>query len=820
MINIYQDQLAHAGNLQNPSEKLTFLTSILRSLLQLCGTTSLEVVKELTPTDDPALDELIERFRTPSDGLPIQILDKTVSIIRSYVDTRFLSGWFEPTAKCTICISRQLQDWVEFRNTFSAHGVLDQTKTREWSEKTHSLIVSCIDVFKQAIPECEPDEKLKVSFCKKDLYIQTPLLINSHAIVISKVVQKPSGWKMKVQLLSNTKSEMKTVDLCDSNVFANLENVTEIYKIVEVYNNETEQILEHNIPKRQTDNFEGRENEITLLKDWLEDEDSRRCLIYGDGGYGKTTLVLEALNLLLEGALDIKRELPNVICYYTAKKTRWTSEGITYFTSVEPVIEESIRELLKCLFTVLPPEWYKISGRALVDKAANELRNNKFSRDDVLIILDNTETLATTSQQTKELARLIELIGKTLGRVIITSRRQEGIEAKQILIEGLSDSECVNLLKSLAKEHDAESISMAGEANLRKVSNKLMKKPILLEALAVYIGRAKVGIDQALENLYRKSNDELLEFLYEDAWERISHLQKEAFYVMVSLTCPLDKYSVSRACQLVEIQHSEFQASLSETHFSTITDYGSHYELELADLAHRFFKKKLSEQPENIQDRIQSLATEVDQYSSKRHDIEQAYRKDRVAEAFRNEYAKAAKVESDKGNTSLAIEMYELAIEEDPLNSALHDRFAWLLLNKAKLFDKAKDMAEKAIKLNPQNCDAVVTLALTYYRLDEMEVADSYIDDSVKLGRPLSFALLRKAIARFHKVRSLTDTDIKQAVQLNQEARNMLTKAEKQNSIKDGYDAKNLVSIQRHQQFLLKQASKLERMIKKQLIDS
>ena len=166
MINIYQQQLAHAENLKNPSEKLSFLTAILRSLLQLCGTTSLEVVKELTPTDDPALDELIERFRTPSDGMPIQILDKTITIIRSFVDPRFLTGWFEATARHNPCISKQLQEWVEFRNTFSAHGVLDQQKTKKWSEKTQSLIISCLDIFKQAIPEVQPKDKLKISFIR------------------------------------------------------------------------------------------------------------------------------------------------------------------------------------------------------------------------------------------------------------------------------------------------------------------------------------------------------------------------------------------------------------------------------------------------------------------------------------------------------------------------------------------------------------------------------------------------------------------------------------------------------------------------------
>jgi tetratricopeptide (TPR) repeat protein len=813
MINVYQAHLESVCEMEDNSTKLNFLTCTLRSLLQVASTSSLEVVKELTPTEDPNLDSLIERFRRPSDGMPIEILDKTIPIIRTYVDKNFMTGWFENFKSLQTPVCKQLQEWVQFRNKRTGHGVLDQKHTTEWANKTELLIKSCLLVFKQVIPSVTQDKQLNIAVNNSNLNIDTPLFIDDHAIVITSVEQKKSRWKMKAQLLSFSNAEEKTLELSEKNVFSNLDNVTDIYKLIEVNNNNQDYILEHNTPIRQTDVFEGRVDELLVLKDWLDDEDSRRCLIYGDGGYGKTTLVLECLNQLIEGSLNISRPLPSVICYYTAKKTRWTSEGITYFTSIEPIIDESIRELIRCLHTVLPKDWYTTSGKALVNKAVTELKKNNYSRDDVLIVLDNTETLATTSQQTRELGQLIEMIGKSVGRVIITSRRQESIEAKQLLIEGLSTEDCINLLRALAVEYKAEAISKSGDATLRKISEKLMKKPILLEALVVYIGRAKVGIEAALDSLYRKSNDELLEFLYDDAWERIGEQQKETFYVIVSLTCPLDKYSISRACQLIEIQHSEFQTSLVETHFSNITDYGSYYEIELVELAQRFFQKKLSEQAKGIQDKIKGIASEVTKYSSKRHDIELAYKKDRVAEAFRNEFAKAAKIASDKDDINTAIEMYKLAIEEDPLNSALHDRFAWILFNKTKDYPLAKNMAEKAVKLNPRNCDAIVNLALINYLLDEIQIGDSLIDDSTKLGRTQSFALLRKAIARFHKARNMDN--IKEAVELNIEAQGMLSTAEKHNKLNDGYDAKNLQNIRKHQALLRKQALAFEKQIRK-----
>ena len=297
----------------------------------------------------------------------------------------------------------------------------------------------------------------------------------------------------------------------------------------------------------------------------------------------------------------------------------------------------------------------------------------------------------------QDLGAFFKLIGKYIGRVIITSRRREFIEATPIPIEGLSEAEAVSLMQRIANECSASPIIQAGEAKLRKVSNQLMRKPILLEALVKYISNSRVGIDAAIDNIFKKNNEELLEFLYEDAWARMGALQKEAFLVLVHVKCPLDNVSISQICQQVGIQTSEFQQSLVETHFANLTDYGRTYSLDIVELANRFFLHQFSKVEAREQGKIQSLAVNVDNYAIERERIEREYRSDRVDEAFRSEYAKAAKVLYGKGEISEAIEMYELAIEDDPLNSALFDRFAWLLFNKTDKLGYAKAMGEKSI---------------------------------------------------------------------------------------------------------------------------
>jgi tetratricopeptide (TPR) repeat protein len=141
--------------------------------------------------------------------------------------------------------------------------------------------------------------------------------------------------------------------------------------------------------------------------------------------------------------------------------------------------------------------------------------------------------------------------------------------------------------------------------------------------------------------------------------------------------------------------------------------------------------------------------------------------------------------------------MYELAIEDDPVNSALHDRFSWLLLNKTEFYEYAEKISKKAIELDNNNCDAIVGIALVYYRLGNIPEGDNYIDQAGLKGRTDSFCNLRKAIARYHKEQS--EIDINEKILLLEDALEKLEHAEKRNKNNGGYDAKNRSDITKYQ---------------------
>jgi hypothetical protein len=498
MKEIYKEQIEIACSIENNAEKLSYLTSVLRSILQLSIVISFDLIKAQTPSDEIDLDDSIERFCKPADGLPLQILDSIIPFLRRYVDNQFLYGWFEQTNTVKTPLNKQLAQWVEFRNKRPGHGVLDAETTNEWAEKTEQIIIDCVKVFGHIIPICHDDSSLWLPKSMGSLHITTPIVQKGHAVVIMKVVVRRGLWKLKGQLLSRENAEEFTIDLPEDNVFC-IKNLRpmQIFDLVDIISNNKEHSFYHNIPVRQTDTFEGREDELNTLVEWMDDEDSRYCLVFGDGGYGKTTLVLEMLNQCLESLFDFDKPLPEIISYHTAKMTKWTETGLTHFKSITPAMDECIRELMRLFYPTLPAEWYNVSGKAIINKAVGVLREQKFTRDDVLLVLDNTETLATTPEEVKNLGVFFKLVGKLIGRIIITSRRREFIEATPILIEGLSETESVSLIQRLAEEYNAKPILQAGDSKLRKISNQLMRKPLLLEALVKYISHsnADVGID-------------------------------------------------------------------------------------------------------------------------------------------------------------------------------------------------------------------------------------------------------------------------------------------------------------------------------------
>ncbi|HCF4538090.1 hypothetical protein I5I50_23930 [Pseudomonas aeruginosa] len=799
MRDIYTRECEAVAAMVPQEKQFNYLTSCLRSIYQTAAVTCLELIKGHGKLCDhfQEFESLAVRFHQPSDGLPLEILDRAVPLIRSLITADFLVGWYETSQNHAVMYVREMEEWVQFRNRV-AHGVADQHDISEWSPKMLQLFNRGIAVLTNLLPIVD-DSNGKIYFSEAlgGASIQTPLVDSGKPLVITKVQEKRGVWKVHAKQLCWDESLARIIEIDEPNIFCDGTSHTyERFEHSTVLTSTKKFGMLHNIPSRQTSIFEGRKKELDKLASWInEPTESKSCLVYGDGGYGKTTLVLEFLNNLLDGYVPIESP-PDIISYHTAKMTKWTDQGIIHCRGISGAMGESIRELLYCFQDVVGKEWYKVDGVALINKIQTELNQNGYNRDNILLVLDNTETLISSTADQEELTNFFEEVSRKIGRIIITSRRREDIGAKPIKVTQLEEGESLKLIKRLASEYSAGPLQQAGEPKLRKACTKLMHKPLLIDALVKYIGRTGTGIDEALGNVLRKTNDQLLDFLYEDAWQRLNEGQRDVFLVMVSITCPSDEFSVGHACQQVGIPHDEFLAALDETYFANQSKQLGTYKIEMVDLAKNFFERQLGKVSAEHRQTIQSHVEAVDEYAREKEVIDREYKSDRVAEAFRVQYAKAAKNYAEKGMLTEAKDAYELALLEDPLNSALHDRFAWFLLHKTHNVPAAFEISKKAVELDEQNPDALLTLGIIHYRMHDLKTGDEFINKAANLGKPITLCLLRKGIGRYHTAR--VESEFSVATKLITEALDFLRKAQRKLIPGEAYYRKNKLDIERH----------------------
>ena len=234
MHSVYLEQLEIARNQKSEAEALSYLSSIMRSLLQSLALSALEIALEATPVidDDLSLNQFLDRFSQPSDGLPVEILDTLVPRIRAYVFRGYMNGWFEKSGFDQTIVSA-LTEWVEFRNKRPGHGVLDAPTTALWAKRTGNLIQRILETETDALPRVDGD-RLTTQVGDVVIPISTPLVSDGSAIVIGKIVPRSGIWKIQGQILSWENAREITIDLGPSNIFASESHPIEKFRWSEV----------------------------------------------------------------------------------------------------------------------------------------------------------------------------------------------------------------------------------------------------------------------------------------------------------------------------------------------------------------------------------------------------------------------------------------------------------------------------------------------------------------------------------------------------------------------------------------------------------
>ncbi|MFQ2015556.1 hypothetical protein ACK34I_00040 [Aeromonas veronii] len=185
MKTIYLKEKELANRMQL-TDRFISLTNILRSILQTISITTLELAKNETSTDEIDLSGVVERFRRPADGMPVDIIDKLTPHLRSHFEKRLFSGWYEKSNPgLEKPLSILLQEWVTFRNNKPGHGVLDKSSMSIWVDKIELLIDQCLTVFSTVIPTLD-NKVILIEIPSGRLKIEFPLVYQGKAIVITR----------------------------------------------------------------------------------------------------------------------------------------------------------------------------------------------------------------------------------------------------------------------------------------------------------------------------------------------------------------------------------------------------------------------------------------------------------------------------------------------------------------------------------------------------------------------------------------------------------------------------------------------------------
>lgn len=373
--------------------------SLLRSILQVSSISTICILSQIDEEliEESRINELLDRFKQPSDGLPIEIIDKILVLLRDKLNNNrsFLNGWYEKNNKDEP-LNKRLQGWVNSRNNIG-HGAPSEQNLNSLNKEMEELIDDSLEILKTLFPSLDND-LLTICIDDKIYNIDINLFPDNKLYVIRGIKSKRGAFIGNLESIDFEEDMKKEIKLKNNNIFERITNGKNVlYRITEFhpYRNGQSYCALENIPNKLTEDFVGRDKELQELIEWFNDDEESSCLLYGDGGYGKTTLVLEFLNQLIDSTIEVTtKKIPEIICFYSAKETKWYDGKIIYLKGGQSILEDSLRELIRFIEDNLDKKWYCFDEiDSLIDCCEQTLRKHRYTRDHVLFIIDNTETL-------------------------------------------------------------------------------------------------------------------------------------------------------------------------------------------------------------------------------------------------------------------------------------------------------------------------------------------------------------------------------------------------------------------------------------------
>ena len=503
------------------------------------------------------------------------------------------------------------------------------------------------------------------------------------------------------------------------------------------------------IPERVTRTFTGRQAELKQLWEWFNDTQSRACIVYGDGGIGKTTLVVEFLHRLLSGDLGDPTWQPKLISYHSAKRTRWGLSGLEPIRFGSIGLSDAVTEIVRNLegHISLEQDWFKVGFPPLAQKLGGYLQRWGVEPSSHMLILDNTETLASEESEVTLLADHIKTLARRVGRVIVTSRRREKLEAEPIELQALDAENAERLLRHRAAALKCVKLADAPAHKIRKYVHGFEGRPLLLEVFVQTLAEKGLSPDQGFQRVRQMQTKDLGDFLYADAWSRFPDSLRHLLLLMVSISDTHDETMLRLCAREAEVAVLSAEQALEESHgIARMQRIAGKVHVTfrtgfLAFCQGRTIEVKGTKLPQSKT--VARVRAAYNDYLRVR-DEEIA---DRVGKAFRTPFAKMAWSAFASGRYDDCEAFYEQAIAEDPNNGLLFDRYALFLLRKRHDPERALGKSERATELAEESPEVWFTRGMIQSMLKAVDPACNALSRAMELGKEAHLVWVQIAYA-------------------------------------------------------------------------
>jgi len=298
----------------------------------------------------------------------------------------------------------------------------------------------------------------------------------------------------------------------------------------------------HNLPMPDFDDsgFVGRKEDSDALLKLLRGN-NRVITVLGDGGVGKTALVLKVAYDLVE----LGRESPfDAIIWTSAKTAMFTQAGI-----------QEIRTAFRDYFGLIEAisDGFKDKSESMEDRLSEIY--DYLDGFKVLVILDNLETIS--DERIYEFIR----IASEKCKIAITSRIGLGELEYRRRLEGLTSGESALLVREIAKIRNSKALLQISQNQLADVAKQLHFNPLALKWFATSVDAGNRPVDVL------KNKDELLDFCLSNVYEKLGAEERGLVAVLLSARKPLNDAELVYITDLEPIELRKRVLSLSATNF-------------------------------------------------------------------------------------------------------------------------------------------------------------------------------------------------------------------------------------------------------------